>query len=267
MIATPIHAFNPGLITGDGNWTWLIPGRIPTLIDAGTGDPRHLAAVEDALGGARLAQVLVTHGHGDHASGAPDLARIFPDARFRKLPWPEVDDEWTVRWEPIADGERIDAGDTALTAVHTPGHAPDHVCFWHAESRTLFGGDLAIKGTTVWIPTRLQGDLASYLLSLERVLALDPARLLPAHGPVIDDPVPLLQRYLLHRREREDQIIAALRAGDATPSAIVARVYTGLSDKLVPLALESVTAHLIKLEREGRARREGETWRPSIEKG
>jgi glyoxylase-like metal-dependent hydrolase (beta-lactamase superfamily II) len=178
----PLHAFNPGLITGDGNWTWLIPGRIPTLIDAGTGDPRHLAAVEDALGGARLAQVLVTHGHGDHASGAPDLARSFPEARFRKLPWPEVDDKWTVRWEPIADGERIEAGDTALTAVHTPGHAPDHVCFWHAESRTLFGGDLAIKGTTVWIPTRLQGDLASYLLSLERVLVLDPARLLPAHG-------------------------------------------------------------------------------------
>ena len=261
MNPVPLHAFNPGLITGDGNWTWLIPGRIPTLIDAGTGDPRHLAAVEEALGGARLAQVLVTHGHGDHASGAPELARSFPEAHFHKLPWPGHDDKWSVRWEPIADGERIEAGDTTLTAVHTPGHSPDHVCFWHAESRTLFGGDLAIKGTTVWIPTRLEGDLASYLLSLERVLALNPVRLLPAHGPVIDEPAPLLQGYLVHRREREDQIVTALRAGDATPSAIVARVYAGLSDKLVPLAGESVTAHLIKLEHDGRVRHVDGAWK------
>jgi glyoxylase-like metal-dependent hydrolase (beta-lactamase superfamily II) len=257
----PIHAFNPGPITGDGNWTWLIHGRVPTLVDAGTGDPRHLAALEDALGGARLAQVLVTHGHGDHASGAAELARRFPGLRCRKMPWHERDDKWGVRWEPVADGEAIEAGDTTLTAVHTPGHSPDHVCVWHAQTRTLFGGDLAIKGTTVWIPTRLGGDLAAYLASLERVLALDPVRLLPAHGPVIDDPVALLRQYLTHRREREDQILAALRAGDSTPPAIVARVYTGLDESLVPLAEESVSAHLIKLEREGRVRLDEGIWR------
>lgn len=260
MNPIPIQAFNPGPITGDGNWTWLIRGRVPTLVDAGTGDPRHLAAVEEALGGATLQQVLVTHGHGDHASGAPALARRFPELRFLKMPWAERDDQWAVRWEPLADGEVIDAGDTSLTVVHTPGHSPDHACFWHAETRTLFCGDLAIKGTTVWIPTRLQGDLTAYLASLERGLALDPARLLPAHGPVIDEPAPLLRGYLEHRRERDAQILAALRAGDSTPPQIVARVYTGLADSLVPLAHESVTAHLIKLERDGRARRVGDAW-------
>ena len=260
MIARPIHAFNPGPITGDGNWTWLIPGRVPTLVDAGTGDPRHLAALEDALAGATLAQVLVTHGHGDHASGAPELARRFPRLRFRKLAWHGRDDKWAVPWEPLADGESIEAGDGTLTAVHTPGHSPDHVCFWDGGTRTLFGGDLAIKGTTVWIPTRLGGDLAAYLVSLERVLAMSPVRVLPAHGPVIDEPVPLLRSYLAHRREREEQVLVALRAGDSTPSAIVARVYAGLSDSLVPLAEESVTAHLVKLEHDGRARRVGDAW-------
>ena len=259
MQPKPIHAFNPGPITGDGNWTWLIRGAVPTLIDAGTGDPRHLDAVEQALDGDTLAQVLVTHGHVDHASGAPALAARF-GGRLRKMPWPERDANAPVRWERLRDGDVVDAGDTSLVAVHTPGHSPDHLCFWHPESRTLFGGDLAIKGSTVWIPARLQGDLADYLASLERVLALEPARLLPAHGPVIDDPMPLLRNYIAHRREREQQVIAALRAGDATPDAIVTRVYTGLKDSLVPLARESVVAHLLKLERDGRARRSPEAW-------
>ena len=260
MDPTPIHAFNPGPITGEGNWTWLLRGRVPTLVDAGTGDPRLLEAVERALGGARLAQVLVTHGHGDHASGVPALRDRFPGIRFRKLAWPERDAKWPVDWELIADGATIEAGDTTFVAVHTPGHAPDHLCFWHEASRTLFCGDLAIKGNTVWIPAHLQGDLADYLRSLERVLALAPARLLPAHGPVIDEPASLLRGYLDHRREREAQVVAALRSGASTPDAIVSLVYRGLEPSLVPLAKESVTAHLVKLEREGRARRHGDAW-------
>ena len=260
MNPVPIHAFNPGPITGDGNWTWLIGGRVPTLIDAGAGEARHLAAVEQALGGSTLAQVLVTHAHVDHASGAPAIAERFGDVRFRKLPWPERDATWPVPWLPLADGDIVEAGDTTLMAVHTPGHAPDHLCFWHEDSRTLFCGDLAAKGTTIFIPARLQGDLTDYLASLERVLALAPARLLPAHGPVIEDPQPLLRNYIEHRREREAQVIAALRAGDATADQIVSRVYQGLKDSLVPLAIESVTSHLIKLEREGRARRDDDRW-------
>ena len=239
-----IHAFNPGPITGDGNWTWLLPGRVPTLIDAGTGDDRHLAHLEERLDGATLAQVLVTHAHGDHASGAPAIEARFGAVAFRKLPWAERDAKWPVSWIPIRDGDVVDAGDTSLRAVHTPGHAPDHLCFWHEETRTLFCGDLAIKGATVWIPARLHGDMAAYLASLERVLALDPARMLPAHGPVIDAPSSLIRKYLAHRRERENQVIDALRRGDSTADEIAARVYAGMNESVIALGKESVIAHL-----------------------
>lgn len=260
MNPIPVHAFNPGPMTGAGNTTWLVPGPIPVLIDAGTGDARHLAALEAALGGRALAKVLVTHGHGDHASGAPAIRDRMPHTRFFKMPWPGRDEKWPVPWEPLADGDAIDAGDSSIGAVHTPGHAPDHLCFWHEPTRTVFCGDLAVKGTTVVIPATSGGDLGAYLRSLERVLALEPARLLPAHGPVIDDPVALLRSYLDHRHEREQQVLDALRAGDDTAAAITSRLYTGLRDALVPMARESVTSHLLKLERDGRVRRHGDAW-------
>ncbi len=255
----PIHAYNPGPMTGPGNTTWLIPGRAPVLIDAGTGHPRHIADLEAALDGATLRAVLVTHVHSDHASGAPVLRDRMPGARFAKMP-SDRDARYPVEWHPLADGDVVEAGDTTLVALHTPGHAADHLCFWHEESRTLFAGDLAVKGTTVVIPASSGGDLAAYLDSLARVLALKPARLLPAHGPIIDAPEKLLRMYIDHRLERERQVLAALGAGDTSPEAIVARVYAGLSDALVPMARESVAAHLRKLEQEGRARRGGDRW-------
>jgi glyoxylase-like metal-dependent hydrolase (beta-lactamase superfamily II) len=251
-----IHAFNPGPMTGEGNWTWLVPGRVPTLIDAGAGDSRHLAALRDALDGSRLAQVLVTHAHTDHMSGAPALAALDTVTRFRKMPWPERDGRWPAPWSAVADGEAVEAGDTTLLAVHTPGHAPDHLCFWHAETRTIFGGDLVLKGTTVYIPTSLGGDLSAYLASLDRIRALRPQRILPAHGSVIEDPDDVIRRYIEHRFEREAQVLAALDAGHTTPDAIVREIYRFLPQNVLPLARESVLAHLAKLEAEGRAGRE-----------
>lgn len=260
MTPVPIHAHNPGPITGGGNWTWLLRGRTPTLIDAGTGDERHLAALAGMLGGEQLMQVIVTHAHADHASGAPAIGERMPHARFLKMPWPGRDAKWPVLWHALADGDSVDAGDTRLRVVHTPGHAPDHICLWDETSRTLFGGDLAVRGTTVWIPTSLQGDLSDYIASLERVIALQPLRILPAHGEVIDDPVALLRGYLTHREERERQILRAVRAGDSSPEAIVERLYAGVKERLIPLARESVLAHLAKLERDGVVRRTGEAW-------
>jgi glyoxylase-like metal-dependent hydrolase (beta-lactamase superfamily II) len=184
----------------------------------------------------------------------------FGVSRFCKRPWPERDTKWPVEWTPLTDGDVVAAGDTELMAVHTPGHSPDHLCFWHEESRTVFCGDLAIQGSSVWIPARLGGDLSAYLASLKRILALNPARMLPAHGAVIDDPARVLREYISHRLEREEQVIAALRAGDHTPQAVVSRVYGGLKESLVPLAQESVMAHLLKLEQEGRARVHQEAW-------
>jgi glyoxylase-like metal-dependent hydrolase (beta-lactamase superfamily II) len=260
MEPIPIHAHNPGPMTGDGNWTWLLRGRVPTLIDAGTGDSRHLDGVAAALAGERLAQVLVTHAHRDHASGAPALAARFPGVRFRKLPWPGRDGSWPVEWDPIVPDELISAGDGLLHALLTPGHAPDHLCFWDADSRSLYCGDLAQRGATVWIPFDLRGDLADYLASVERVIALEPARLLPAHGDVIEDPAALLRRYVEHRLARERQIVDAMREGAATADDITGRVYRALSESLMPMAKQGVLSHLAKLEREGRARRDGDAW-------
>jgi glyoxylase-like metal-dependent hydrolase (beta-lactamase superfamily II) len=176
------------------------------------------------------------------------------------MPWPDRDAKWVVDWQPLHHAEIVHAGDTDLVVIHTPGHAPDHVCFWDESSRTLLGGDLAIKGTTVWIPASHGGNLAAYLASLERVLALEPARILPAHGNVIEDPAAVLRAYIDHRRERENQIIDALRAGETSAEAIVRRVYQGLRESLVPLARESVIAHLLKLQQEGRARMAQDAW-------
>ncbi len=183
-----------------------------------------------------------------------------PHTRFLKIPWPVRDDRWPVPWQPIADNNRIDAGGTSLAVIHTPGHAPDHICLWHKDSRVLFGGDLAIQGTTVFIPSSADGDAAAYLNSLERVRALNPSRILPAHGPVIEEPASLLRTYIRHRRQREGQIVDALRGGDNEPDAIVARIYQRLDDTLRARARETVIAHLRKLEREGRVALHNDSW-------
>lgn len=241
-------------MTGSGNHTYLIPGDAPVLVDAGVGHPDHLQAVDEGVrGSAAPLRVVVTHAHVDHASGAPAIAGRRPDASFAKLPWPDHDTRYPVAWEALAGGDVVPTDEGSLVAVHTPGHAPDHLCFWHADSRTLFCGDLAVIGSTVVIPAGAGGDLAAYLDSLRRVLALDPARMLPAHGPIIEDPAALLTHYLAHRAERERQVLELLAAGVGDVDAIAARIYKGLARALVPMARQSVTAHLVKLEKERRA--------------
>ena len=189
-----IPAFNPGSMTGNGNNTYLFPDRDALLIDAGTGDSRHIAAIEAALASnaGRLTDVLVTHAHPDHASGAAALRRAWPAARFWKFPWPEEDRRLDVEFGPLSDGQRIGTGG-AIEVIHTPGHSPDHCCFWLASQAVLFCGDLLIQGGTVVIPGSRGGNMTAYLESLQRVGRLDPRRVLPAHGQAIEQPLELIQ--------------------------------------------------------------------------
>ena len=249
-----LPAHNPGPMTGSGNNTYLLTGRSgsATLIDAGVGEPRHLSDLGTALGSARLDAVLVTHGHRDHAAGAPAIAAAHPAASFSKMPWPDEDSQYQVPWRSIGDGDRLPAGDEWLHALHTPGHSPDHLAFWHEPTGTIFTGDLVVQNSSVMIHWSRGGDLGQYLASLERLLALEPRRFLPAHGPAIDDPRAILTSYLEHRRYREGQVLAALGAGHATVETIAESIYDGLAAALVPAARENVRAHLEKLKHEGR---------------
>jgi glyoxylase-like metal-dependent hydrolase (beta-lactamase superfamily II) len=226
-----IPSGNPSAMTGAGNNTWLLDGAEPTLIDAGIGKPEHLDAIALALGGRGLSCVLITHGHADHASGAPALSTRWPGIDVRQ--WPNQ----------LSDGQQIRAGDRTLTVAHTPGHAADHVCFWDASSRDLYSGDMLVLGSTVMIPAA-GGGLRAYLASLERIAALAPARVFPGHGPVIEDPLRLIADYIEHRRLRHRQVAACLAQGIHDPDAIVTSVYPDLPPALRPAARATIEAHL-----------------------
>lgn len=232
MILLP--AGNPSEWTGPtGNNTWLLAGPPPVLIDAGIGKEEHLDAIASALGGAPLDLVLVTHGHVDHVSGVPML----------RARWPEVDVRGAGE-RPLIDGELIQAGNTVLEALHTPGHSPDHFCFLDRSTRDVYCGDLARLGGTVVIPAGRGGDLRAYLESLRRVRALAPRQLLPAHGPIVTEPKKLLDAYIVHRGIRTEQIRMALADGLTTVDEIVERLYPGLSERLLDAARDTVRAHL-----------------------
>jgi glyoxylase-like metal-dependent hydrolase (beta-lactamase superfamily II) len=241
----PLNARNPGPLTGAGNNTWLIDGDEPALIDAGVGHPHHVDAIAGRLGGRALARVLVTHGHTDHASGVPALRARWPGIDACK--WLADGDDAIAGWRAVSDEAVVRAGDRVMTVLHTPGHAPDHVCFWDAATGDLFVGDMLVLGSSVMIPAGRGGDLRAYLTSLERLAALRPRRALPGHGPVIEDPLALITEYIAHRHAREQQILEAFDAGLTTTDQIVGRVYPDLAPSLREAAAATVEAHLEKI--------------------
>lgn len=232
-----IGARNPSEWTGPGgNNTYVMMGLAPALVDAGTGMPAHLDEIAEALAGAPLAVVLITHGHPDHASGLPALLARWPSAKVVRYP---------------DEGAVVAAGDVHLRPIRTPGHAPDHLCFFEPVSRDLFCGDLLRTGGSIVIPASQGGNVREYVASLRRMRALGPVRLLPGHGSVVDDPDPLFDQYLRHREEREAQVAAALRRGLTTADAIAASLYPGLEGRLLAAAVDTVRAHMIKLSEDG----------------
>jgi glyoxylase-like metal-dependent hydrolase (beta-lactamase superfamily II) len=242
---------NPGMMTGPGTNTYLVGIDEIAVIDPGPADDAHLDAIV-AAGGDRIRWILCTHTHGDHSPGAAGLKER---TGAEVLAYEDRDGLECDRH--LADGEVVEASEFVLRAIHTPGHASNHLCFLLERDRLLFSGDHVMDGSTVVI-TPTDGDMGQYLASLERLLAWDPplAAIAPAHGHLIEDPAAKLTEYLTHRRQREAQVLEALRAAGSTgagTASLVAAIYTDVPEVLHPVARYSVWAHLRKLVDEGAA--------------
>jgi glyoxylase-like metal-dependent hydrolase (beta-lactamase superfamily II) len=235
-----IRAANPSPLTLDGTRTHLVGRGRVAVIDPGPDSEEHLAAILAAIGDAAVTGILVTHAHPDHAAGAHPLAQ--------RLQVPVH----AAAAGTLAPGERFETDDGELVAVPTPGHALDHVAFHWPAAAALFCGDLMLGGQPTTLVAPPDGDLAEYLASLDRVEALAPRRVYPAHGPPFDDAAGALAAYRLHRRERLDQLRGALADAPADVPGIVRRIYGAeLDGGLLAAARGATRAYLDFLHREG----------------
>ena len=250
---------NPSLFTGPGTNTYLVgTGRERILLDTGQGVPAYLPVLAQALERADCAiqEIVLTHGHPDHIGGAADVIAKYGPLRVSKRPHAGFDAPHRLAITAIDDGDVVRTEGATLRALHTPGHAQDHLCFQLDEENSIFSGDNVLGVGTTVIPAE-GGDLLEYMNSLERLLAESPTAIYPAHGPAIRDGRAKLREYIDHRHQREQEIVAALRAGLTAIPAIVARVYAAYPVALHGPARSSVCSHLLKLEREGRVRSSG----------
>ena len=252
---------NPNAFTGPGTNTYLVgTGRSRILLDTGSGRDAYLPVLERAMqeaGCDAIQEVVVTHGHPDHLGGARSVLGHFGDLRVSKRPWPGVDEEFSVELTPIDEGDVIRTEGGTLRAIHTPGHAPDHLCFVLEEEGAVFSGDNVLGiGTTV-IPVGT-GSLTDYMRSLERLRSEAPSRIYPAHGPVVEAGTAKVEEYIAHRRGRERQILAVLEEGPKNVMGIVRVVYAAYPEHLYRAAAQSVTQHLQKLARDERAESDGD---------
>jgi len=255
---------NPSLFTGPGTNTYLVgTGRERILLDTGQGLAEYLPVLEQALAVAEcsIQEIVLTHGHIDHIRGVEGICERHGPLRVSKFPSSTFDSGCPVELTPLADGEVVRCEGASLRAIHTPGHASDHLCFILEEERSAFSGDNVLGVGTTVIPAE-DGDLLLYMASLERLLEESPRCIYPAHGPRIPDGVAKLREYIAHREEREREILAALEPGPQTIPEIVRVVYAAYPESLHPAARMSVCSHLQKLEREERVERRGE---PALE--
>ncbi len=249
-----IVAPNPGPMTGPGTNTYLIGIDDVAVLDPGPDDAGHIDAILGAAMPERVRWVLLTHTHPDHWPAARAIVERTGAqlAAFgRREPKADEFDLGVAR--RLEDAMVVDGSEWALHALHTPGHAPNHLCFLLEEERTLFTGDHVLNGTTTVINPRRGGDMALYLASCRRLRAIPRlTRIYPAHGDVIDEPYAKLDEYLRHRAQRERQIVGQLRAGPQRISDIVAALYTETPAELQEMAARQVHAHLLKLRDDGR---------------
>jgi len=257
-----ITAPNPGMMTGPGTNTYIIGTDRLALIDPGPESALHLSAMLEAAG-KQLKWILCTHTHPDHSPGARALKE---ETGAQVLGFGAVPDDGRqdVAFAPdraLSDGDILDCGAFRLRAVHTPGHASNHLCYLLEQEKLLFTGDHIMQGSTVVISPP-DGDMAVYLESLERLLALDLAALAPGHGHVIGQPHDEARRLIAHRMKREQKVLDAFQRGNpATLDELLPFVYDDVPQRVHPVARGSLHAHIIKLQRDGRVTEEGERWR------
>jgi glyoxylase-like metal-dependent hydrolase (beta-lactamase superfamily II) len=243
-----VVAPNPGPYTGPGTNTWILDaGPVAAVIDPGPDDDTHLAALNKRLADKTVGVVLVTHSHPDHLPLAERVAEPH-HASVRRHP-------------DLHDGDIVRVGNLNITALHTPGHSADHLCFLLAADGAVFTGDL-ILGQGSSMVTYPEGDVAAYLRSLDRLASLKPRMLFPGHWDPVVDAMAKIEEYRHHRLEREEQILAEVRRGGGTASDLTRRVYGELDEKLTVAAEMTLRAHLRKLVDDGLVREVGEVYEP-----
>jgi len=248
---TRLVAANPGPMTYNGTNTYLIAGDDGfSVLDPGPDQAEHVAYIMAATGG-RVARIILSHTHADHLGAVAALkaasgAKVWSFSRSQ--------DPSHTPDMPMNDGDVV----AGWTAIHTPGHASDHLCF--ARDGVVFTADHIMSWSTS-IVSPPHGNMADYFASLRRLLARPDTMYLPGHGPPIADPHPFARALLVHRAQREAAIAGALASGPKTPMGLVEALYTTITPNLRPAAQRNVIAHLEKLRDEGRAVAEGEMWR------
>lgn len=244
-------ARNPGPLTLGGTCTYFVGKKRVAVLDPGpdhAGRAERLAGVAAALE-LEVAAVCLTHAHADHAGCAAEASA--------RLGSPLVAGRETLRrlgvpGRPVEDGDELslDGGASRLRALATPGHSGDHHAWLWLPARVLFTGDLVL-GTGSSLVAHPDGSVEAYLASLVRLASLRPRRILPGHGPPVEDPVARLEAYRSHRLDREEQVLEAIRAGAEDPEAIRDRVYGELPETLARAARLSILAHLRHLTQSG----------------
>jgi glyoxylase-like metal-dependent hydrolase (beta-lactamase superfamily II) len=268
-----IVADNPGPLTFRGTNTYLVGMTALAVIDPGPDDAGHIESILRAAGTRPITHILVTHAHRDHVDGARHLqertgARILGMGRkaggaAQPAGTPSGSEFVDGAFAPdsrIGDGDVIEGKEWKLRAIHTPGHAPDHLCFALLGRRILFSGDHVMAWNTTLVAPP-EGAMADYVLSLQRLLSRRETLYLPAHGGRLEEPQRTVKAYLLHRRWREQSVLAAIRDGTRTIQAIVPVVYPAIDARLQGAAALSVLAHVEHLIERGLVTCEGSpTW-------
>jgi len=258
-----VTAPNPGVMTGPGTNAYIVGRKELALIDPGPESSAHLAVLLETVG-RQLKWILCTHTHRDHSPLAHALKR---ETGAEVLGFATVPDDGRQDTDfkpdrPLVEGDVLKSAEFTLRAVHTPGHASNHLCYLLENSGLLFTGDHVMQGSTVVISPP-DGDMTAYLASLERLLSLEVSAIAPGHGRMIENPFDEVQRLMAHRLKREQKVLDALgRTHPATLDELLTLVYDDVPERIHPVARRSLAAHLIKLERDGRAEEEGGRWWP-----